>query len=282
MSSLSHALSLPAELERHIFELVAFHHPQSMAALLLVAHRVKIWIEPLLYRVLCICFDATRMSAKKPVFQRPLAAILRMVRSRPTLVRENVRHVCFWDYGVYQAGSVIEILTACDATVNLRLPATTLSPTILSLLGKLPLQRLSTSLQSLFSNEIDFTHPLFAQITHLEMGDFMVSREVAWEKLAQIPELTHLSVSEYTSIPICQAALAHCKSLAVLVLACGTEARLDACVPHCATLAVDPRFVMLVVTDYRHNWERGARGDEDHWSRAEALVRKRRAEELDQ
>ncbi|KAJ7879703.1 hypothetical protein B0H13DRAFT_1571256, partial [Mycena leptocephala] len=45
---------LPPELERIIFELAAFVNPASMPSLLLVAPRVKIWIEPLLYETLII------------------------------------------------------------------------------------------------------------------------------------------------------------------------------------------------------------------------------------
>ncbi|KAJ7118198.1 hypothetical protein C8R44DRAFT_738153 [Mycena epipterygia] len=127
-----------------------------------------------------------------------------------------------------------------------------------------------------FMNDIDFTR-LLARITHLAIG----SLDVPWERLAQIPKLTHLSVSEYNALSSFQAALTHCKSVEVLVVVCETRARREACVALCAALAADPRLVVLVVADYRHNWERGARGGEDHWLRAEAVVRDRRVGETE-
>jgi hypothetical protein len=38
----------------------------------------------------------------------------------------------------------------------------------------------------------------------------------------------------------------------------------------------DPRFVRLVVEDRLTNWEKAARGGEDYWVVASALVKKRR------
>jgi hypothetical protein len=39
---------------------------------------------------------------------------------------------------------------------------------------------------------------------------------------------------------------------------------------------VDPRVVELSITDYRADWECGARGGEDYWVRAELVIRGRR------
>ncbi|KAJ7659091.1 hypothetical protein DFH06DRAFT_1130657 [Mycena polygramma] len=44
--------NLPPELERHIFELAALSHPMLIPNMIRVAWRVKLWIEPLLYRTL--------------------------------------------------------------------------------------------------------------------------------------------------------------------------------------------------------------------------------------
>ncbi|KAJ7622098.1 hypothetical protein FB45DRAFT_121814 [Roridomyces roridus] len=41
--------SLPPELERDLFELAAYTRPRSIPKLMLVAWRVKAWVEPLLY-----------------------------------------------------------------------------------------------------------------------------------------------------------------------------------------------------------------------------------------
>ncbi|CAK5266550.1 unnamed protein product, partial [Mycena citricolor] len=43
---------LPEDVERYIFEIGAFSNPRSISTYMLVARRVKIWLEPLLYRTL--------------------------------------------------------------------------------------------------------------------------------------------------------------------------------------------------------------------------------------
>ncbi|KAJ7171281.1 hypothetical protein C8R46DRAFT_183749 [Mycena filopes] len=45
-------ICLPPELERAIFELAAWHHPETRFTLILVAKKVCIWIEPEIYHVL--------------------------------------------------------------------------------------------------------------------------------------------------------------------------------------------------------------------------------------
>ncbi|KAJ7847805.1 hypothetical protein B0H14DRAFT_3453508 [Mycena olivaceomarginata] len=42
---------LPVELERKIFEIAAQSNSMFIPTLLLVAHRVKTWLEPMLYSV---------------------------------------------------------------------------------------------------------------------------------------------------------------------------------------------------------------------------------------
>ncbi|KAJ7121829.1 hypothetical protein C8R43DRAFT_1136349 [Mycena crocata] len=43
---------LPVELEREIFEIAAHSRPRSVPTLVLVASRVKVWVEPFLYRTI--------------------------------------------------------------------------------------------------------------------------------------------------------------------------------------------------------------------------------------
>ncbi|KAJ7123569.1 hypothetical protein C8R44DRAFT_875759 [Mycena epipterygia] len=45
---------LPPELERQIFEIAAHARPVAVLDLILVAWRVKAWVEPLLYRVIFV------------------------------------------------------------------------------------------------------------------------------------------------------------------------------------------------------------------------------------
>ncbi|KAJ6534252.1 hypothetical protein B0H19DRAFT_1185616 [Mycena capillaripes] len=52
---------LPPELECRIFEAVALAHPTKIPQLMLVAWRVKEWVEPLLYHVIFLT-DVSRVT----------------------------------------------------------------------------------------------------------------------------------------------------------------------------------------------------------------------------
>ncbi|KAJ7443218.1 hypothetical protein B0H11DRAFT_1826347 [Mycena galericulata] len=261
---------LPAELERHIFEMASFLHAGSMPALLLVARRVKIWIEPLLYQVLSIYSTSTLYDA---IDSMPAA-----------LFHENVRHVQL--IGTHSADSVMRIMTTCDATLNLNLSATHIfgnagNADILSVLGKLPLKRLSLSLEQLFPSPAwtDFTHSLFADITHLEIKDLAVENWDSWAGLTLIPRLTHLCFHEdffkFEAVHVYRGALDHCESLEVLAIVSYSRPLLRANAHTRAECSVDPRFVMIVVPEVMKDWVKGARGGEDFWAVADKVVSER-------
>ncbi|KAJ7447391.1 hypothetical protein FB451DRAFT_1536016 [Mycena latifolia] len=264
---------LPAELERQIFELAALTYG-GHTNLLLVAHRVKIWMEFLLYRVLLIYRPGDESS------RPPMARYRDLIHTKsPVFVHDHVRHLFF--VGIQPAEELAKILSVCGATVNVALSIFT-GPTagILPLLGVLPLERFSAYLASLFTDPTgpDFTHPLFSKLTHLDIRDpYLQGRP----DFTRIPNLTHLSLRRTTvSTTVSAAALAHCTSLQVLVILFHSQSALDQSASGFAEVATDPRFVMLVVDDYKADWEVGARGGEDYWVRAEEAIKRRSAAEL--
>ncbi|KAJ7144496.1 hypothetical protein C8R44DRAFT_725425 [Mycena epipterygia] len=145
---------------------------------------------------------------------------------------------------------IMPLLALCDATIDLHLFVG--SSTLLPLLGALPLQRLSARLAELFPDlsGLDFAHPLFTKITHLDLHDFPAGSWDTWSGLAQLPALTLRDYLRVSSMP------------------------------GYATVAIDPRFVVLLVPDLFEDWEVGARGGADRWVRASELVRKRRSGEV--
>ncbi|KAJ7629850.1 hypothetical protein B0H17DRAFT_1091096 [Mycena rosella] len=61
--------ALPPELERQIFEICALFRPVSIPKLMLVAWRVKQWIEPILYRTVVIgALESATRDTEFPVF----------------------------------------------------------------------------------------------------------------------------------------------------------------------------------------------------------------------
>ncbi|KAJ6533285.1 hypothetical protein DFH09DRAFT_1181490 [Mycena vulgaris] len=274
MSSPGDDPTLPEDLERLIFELATFLFPEAMPALLLVAQRVKTWIEPLLYEIIYDGFIDPRP-------ERTLPKLCEMIQSRPaSFFQDHVRHVCLrgWDDDDY----IVKILAVCGATVNLNLFLFDGGPAFLSIIGVMPLQRLSINLALLFpgpnGDATDFSYPLFTHITHLDLHGWNDDDWAAWSGLAHMPMLTHLSFNNnLVSSSVCRSALVHCTSLKVLAIVCSDEPDLVIYARFYGDVSADTRFVMVVVTDALRDWEMGARGGEDYWVAAEALVQKRRS-----
>ncbi|KAJ7133254.1 hypothetical protein C8R44DRAFT_870664 [Mycena epipterygia] len=176
----------------------------------------------------------------------------------------------------HYADIITQVLSVCDATTN----------TLLSTLDTLPLQRLSITLRHLFPRPTtcNFSYPLFSRITHLDLFDWA---DDSWARGCAPGSRrcrTHLSFHDYFAVPddfvpnsFCMDALAYCESLEVLVIVTRTSSSASPSAPDRAALTAYPLFVMLKVLDYLDAWENRARGGEDYWSVADALVKKRRS-----
>ncbi|KAJ6779209.1 hypothetical protein DFH09DRAFT_1404885 [Mycena vulgaris] len=225
---------LPPELERQIFEIAALSRPVAIPTLMLVAWHVKTWLEPLLYRVVSLT-DRPSMDR----FPHSTSEILlRAVREKPTgFPEKSVRHLYLWQ--AYQHDMAV-ILPACTAVTSLFVMTTGI---YLHSVGDMQdLRRLAIEIGVLFSNhDLDFTHHLFRNITHLEISQHLSglgSRFV----LPACPRLQYI-VFLGTGTPLAAAELTACK-----------------------TLAADPRFVAVALTDFEGDWPRGAQLGRDYWS----------------
>ncbi|KAF8143866.1 hypothetical protein K438DRAFT_1847121, partial [Mycena galopus ATCC 62051] len=286
--------ALSEDLERYIFESAAFFHTDCIPALLLVAHRVKIWIELLFYKAVTI-YGLPRGRGPKPNtnFRHSVPAWYSLMKSKPaSFFSDHVRHVQLVGVPIAE---ILPALAACNATINLALFNVSCvegDAALLELLGGFHLKRLSTpEYYWLRPGGLgDFGHPLFAHITHLDLPSNLTrgNQSAKWSQLALIPRLTHLSFSEdflsYRSI--FGVILEHlCKSLQVLAMVFSsptslkfTQAVLNA---ELQPSSFDPRVVFLAVADRQADWERGARGGDDYWIAAERLVEKHRAGDFD-
>jgi len=143
-----------------------------------------------------------------------------------------------------------------------------------SVIEDLPLKQLYCTAEDVFGPlpQIDFTHRVFATITHFEVFDDAIEREI-WSGLALLPSLTHLCFNYDGPVDVWLDLLATCKSLRVLVV-------LDRSLAH-SELAKDPRFVAMGCALETKDWRMGAHTGIDYWSRAEDFIAKRRSGELD-
>ncbi|KAJ7863704.1 hypothetical protein B0H13DRAFT_2671344 [Mycena leptocephala] len=186
--------TLPTELERLIFEIAAITHPYCMPSMLRVAHRIKIWIEPLLYSILTILPESGSYPETKPVFVRRIPDIHKLLGQRPAaFLRQHVRHVCF--VGFPPDDLVLQLLSICDATVDLNL-AFPSSSTFISLLGNLLPRRLCIDIDGYTWHHVSsprFMQPCFSHLSHLHLYGTPDRDWATWSGLGSVPRLTHLS-----------------------------------------------------------------------------------------
>ncbi|KAF8197766.1 hypothetical protein K438DRAFT_1967324 [Mycena galopus ATCC 62051] len=243
---------VPVEIERYIFELAAFAYPGSIPVFLLVAQRVKIWLEPLLYRVLSIYQEYSNKGGRYPI---PLQAVVNRIELRPaSFFHAHVRHVALIlpKNGLPRPIQKLatRIFPACDATVDLVLffgP----TPAFLSVIARSPLRRLTLSPLWLVSRPSDFSHTAFSRITHLHWLDTLDTERNLLAGVELISQLTHLSVvgSSLTTEVTCGTVLAQSKSLQVFAIVCEYLWKVKQFVNSHVALAADGRFVVVLVSN---------------------------------
>ncbi|KAF7329345.1 hypothetical protein MKEN_00195700 [Mycena kentingensis (nom. inval.)] len=229
---------LPPELELLIFDLAAHQWIPSIPGLLLVAKRVREWVEPILYRTLD--FTETDMEGLPSCSLRVIQEISSCER-RAALLRHSAKNII----APSMSGTdVQQLLRACPSVENLYLiwgnqlrgclllpqpervtagqsgitvedtsalvsqaPASPPAP------AYPPLRHIYCELDSLFDVlRTDFaTHPAFTHLTHLELfGDpfeDVLGSELTlaegYARILGIPRLTHLAVNDCPPFDIC-------------------------------------------------------------------------------
>ncbi|KAJ7616527.1 hypothetical protein FB45DRAFT_934417 [Roridomyces roridus] len=261
---------LPPELERMIFQLAAHSEPLSVPSLVLVAWRVRRWVQHLRYRVLLLAEDPNAPHGVRAYPHNDDSELSRLRSLPPSILRDSVRHLCVDLPG---SQTVEFLLSTCSSVENLWVLSQKLP-----LISALPLKRLHSMLTVLFfPHPIDFTNVLFSRLTHLEIFDRHCHRRVeprTWSGLKCLPHLTHLAFHDEELISIFVDLLRICTSLRVFVLI-STIAPPPPSVPR--ELVEEPRFVWMVRTKSMRDWHAGAVSGVDHWTRAEDFVERRRS-----
>ncbi|KAJ7203538.1 hypothetical protein GGX14DRAFT_651548 [Mycena pura] len=265
--------TLPVELEKEIFQMTAYSRLSSIPCLMLVAHRVKIWVEPLLFWV--IALDRSSLPYAYPMADDVDFSGIQSLST--SVLRDSVRHLLLKNI----PNTVSQfILSASSAVEDLWIASISgANSFLLPFIGVLPLKRLYCNLGELFADkaQIDFGHPLFSRLTHLELFDQRATDH--YFDLALIPHLTHLAFyfPQAGFFDMSLTLLKTCKSLHVLVLLMAV--RSQRAVKHEAL--EDPRFVQMFCSQFVDDWKSGALTGSDYWSRAEDFIARRRSGEID-
>ncbi|KAJ7331003.1 hypothetical protein DFH08DRAFT_882133 [Mycena albidolilacea] len=271
--------ALPIELERTIFEIAAVSWPRLVPKFMLVAWRVKTWLELLLYRTLLVYEGEQFDRISHPSIE--CGTLTALIHAKPPeFFRDSVRNL--WLVTASDSKHATT-LGACSAIENLWLGAHS-SSSLLDL--DLRLKRLQCTLQSIFGHSaINFTHPFFSSITHLEIFDVTTDMEVEpWSALTSLPHLTHLAFNSANYLPLCLALLSRWDTLRALVILLagnidpGEKIMESYGVPE---LIQEPRLVVVVCVGYREDWVKGAVTGHDYWSQAEDFISKRKSREID-
>ncbi|KAJ6489992.1 hypothetical protein C8R45DRAFT_1096958 [Mycena sanguinolenta] len=259
---------LPPELEHKIFEIAALARPKSIPALMLVARRVKCWVEPLLYRI--VFLRAPHQHAP-PKFSLPTFSVDALERTSHEFFG-HVRNLFI--SAATEETAVKSWLLACPNTTNLY-AMFDVTPAILPCLtGFANVRYLTIEACALGGDSVPF--PLFLRVTHLELLNSTDDVACVCRNLTLIPWLTHIALN-----PHLPSRLSHAELLANAQLQCivflSTDISLDT-----SPLLDDARFVCINESvEYLVNWLQGAISGDDYWSVADAFLAARRAGEID-
>ncbi|KAJ7161897.1 hypothetical protein C8R43DRAFT_316112 [Mycena crocata] len=273
---------LPPELERHVFEATARSRPVIIPKLMLVAWRVKEWVEPFLYHTIAI--TSIRGMECYPCFSTEV-----ILHKPAPFLRKHVRNLFVNDE--FDEETLKALLPICTGIENLwtccdweKLIALDREQ-LISLVAGISLKHLYADVGQIL-RYIPPTHPFFSQITHLEVIGLPAQPQSPTDMgvsagLSLIPRLTHLSFNDLEFVPICLPLLRSCNSLSVLIALDlaehpQTTERIDA-----VGLSEDLRFVVMNCWYFRKDWQMGRHAGVAYWTRAEDFIAQRRSGTID-
>ncbi|KAF7350263.1 hypothetical protein MVEN_01330100 [Mycena venus] len=275
---------LPRELERMIFEIAALARLTSIPTLILVAARVKEWVEPILYRVVLIEVMFARPLLGFPIFSGSIMAKAMEIKPQAFL-RNSVKSLCLEYHTVFSL--VQTILTTCTRISNLFMGYRPYSH--LNALGALEcLRRLAVPFRDVRrSLPLEGPHPLFRNVTHLELLSTLPGpvphRDILaiTASLPLMPHLTHVAFHTAPKDPAFYTALHANERLQCIVFRLNFAAASD--VGNTQGFADDIRFVCVRggFGDSRNAWLVGAHSGDDFWALADTFIAARRAKKVD-
>ncbi|CAK5283685.1 unnamed protein product [Mycena citricolor] len=276
---------LPPELEHDIFTLLAIADLASNARLLRVAHRVKQWVEPLLYRTI---YRSPYMMIK---FTN--AVLHELLDSKPQKCRDVVRHVMFYDVADEIS---LPLLESCRSIENMW-AGDRVGIDLLALIGGLPnLQRLYCPFAAIqliprLSFDSAVAQP-FARLSHLELNDTKIpgaQTDAHIAIISSLPALSHLALSglAFHGLRLALRVLQRCPRLRLLAIIhwptfdSSGHPLYEVLGARREVYEQNLRLVCVFKRRDTHDWLAGTRNEPDFWEYADRLValRQTRADE---
>ncbi|KAJ7151815.1 hypothetical protein C8R43DRAFT_483283 [Mycena crocata] len=280
--------NFPPELEREIFEVAALMYPKMIPNLLRVAHRVLLWIEPLLYRTILI-----------PIFEAYDGASSQMLRlgktKPPDFFHHAVKDVNLYAFQImrnnksfWSNDDLESVLRQCSGAERLLMVAEARAPPMLPMLEEMRPKQVTLILR-LNNLHLDFSRPLFRNVTHLAIGELERNSSLGepipaqwhhWQAIFRLPALTHLALGHATPASSVQAMLSAMPRLRVLLII--TDSEFAAADFSTNLLPPDDRVVILDFASLHHlDVLAGTRAIDDIWSWANDFVSRKRGGQID-
>ncbi|KAJ7057552.1 hypothetical protein C8F01DRAFT_319426 [Mycena amicta] len=270
--------SLPCELEREILELAAETWSQDIPKLLLIAHRVHIWLEPFLYRTVHL----------RQVLDQSQEAFLKAASSKPpAFLGKGVRRVIvdftdgeFTPERLDQFTAALQHCTTITAfAINRNEEKHSIPAQIFSLLASVHLDFLGGFLSLLMPAPLpmDALQPRFRSLSHLEVFDKNIEADPRLLPFVKaLPALTHLALESWTATDTMRALLQKdgCEHLKILVVL--LPMGWDHEIPDFNRIGNSIGNALQdgrVVTTYSHEWAEGSTlQGSSYWSRAQVFL----------
>ncbi|TFK64842.1 hypothetical protein BDN72DRAFT_846251 [Pluteus cervinus] len=266
--------SLPPEIWEVIVKFSAFSSLRQAATLARVCRAFKLWAHPILHRVLSYYEESGGWPGKRPEMH---------------YLRENGCHIRSLLWGVGSDLALLaSVLEHCPQLENLAVWIYVSGfdlPSIRPALSRLRLRELSINPFALFNHErftaVEARDPMFSTITHFDVINAHGILE--WENLeglANISNLTHVSLQYSVTQRAKNGILQHCKNLQTLIVMqpmafdWGLGSSIVELVPPDPP-SDDIRLVRPPVRRVRE-WEMGAVGQPDSWQLADEVIADRR------
>ncbi|KAJ7052099.1 hypothetical protein C8F01DRAFT_1262317 [Mycena amicta] len=292
---------LPRELERKIFYTAALLNPSTIPILSRVARRVRIWVEPLLYRTLQFSNRPHHVSQLNAASTKPPEFLARAVR-------------CLVLYARHDYNAAHGILSLCTGVTGLAVAPGPFVQKLLPVLSTMPIQQFAGYLSQITDvtkespPEAIAADPLLRCLTRLDLFDSLSlpSGLAIMRILPSLPSLTHLAITHdyqvvshidaISSLPFLthlgmrhpsgplttirdwlEGILKTCRSLRILALL--TFSHLDVAqasrdVPESVR---DPRLVL----SFYKSWFEGVLDGPNYWTVVEDFVARERRREVD-
>ncbi|KAJ7288599.1 hypothetical protein C8J57DRAFT_1494887 [Mycena rebaudengoi] len=266
-----------------VFEAAAFLDNKNIPRLLLVAHRVHEWLEPLLYHVLVYRSSPTQ----DHTLPHRIRAILSGSAAGSThfdFLKRHVRHLAFTDSDFPY---IAEYCKACSGATSVAFFGNG-RPSFIPHLDQIRPLKLSVNIGGLFGGPHNFSRPMFANITHFDISDHVISSDAENERsrnsITSLPRLTHLAFKS-GRLPdgFLNRILSGCQLLQALILLLyptkSQSQELQApenYLYYSAFPIHDVRFIITFCPGFLDDWVTGARGGADMWVQADNFIRLKR------